>query len=176
VVSYKCSRIRKLKKISFSFYLLLLLMLNHVKESIFLCKGHVCNFFNSKVMNYISTCNTSNYIKSKLNFWLWLLNDQIRIRNIHWNHSEFRQDSCLSWTRLSWSKSLALWQVSQVICKSEAISIDKEKVISCEKVDRWLLLKTLFRQTLNQGNIKHKLIHVNCSSDTCIILWKIDPC
>lgn len=172
MVFYKCSRIRKLKKISFSFNLLLLLMLNHVKESIFLCKGHVCNFFNSKVMNFniISTCNTSNYIKSKLNFWLWLLNDQNK--NAQHPLKPLRIPTrLLSFMNKAFliQVSCSVTKVSQVICKSEGISIDKEKVISCEKVDHWLLLKTLFKQTLNQGNTKHKLIHVNCSSDTCII-------
>ena len=139
-----------------------------MSRKVFFFARDMSNFFNSKVMNYMSTCNTSNFIKSKLNIWLLLLNDQnknsqhplkpLRIpsRLLSFMNKAFPiQDSC------------SVAKVSQVICKSESISLDKYKVISCEKVNHWLLLKTLFKQTLNQGNIKHKLIHVNCSSYTC---------
>lgn len=95
------------------------------------------NFFNSKLMNY-------NYVnlhhiklhKEQIKYLALLLDDQnknsqhplkplrIPARLLSFMNKAFPiQDSC------------SVAKVSQVICKPEAMSLDKYKVISCEKVN-----------------------------------------
>ena len=92
-----------------------------MSRKVFFFARDVSNFFNSKVINYMSTCNLSNYIKSKLNKINQNKNSQhllkplrIPARLLSFMNKAFPiQGSC------------SVAKVSQVICKSEAISIDK---------------------------------------------------